>query len=133
MDATRTVAAGAAYFALVFAVGFALGAVRTVALAPRLGETAAVAVELPVMLALSWLACRWCARFATPRAAVSRLVMGGVALALLLVAEAAVGVLLLGRTLAAHLASYAAPGALLGLPAQLAFAAFPTIEARLSR
>ena len=36
--ARHTLKAGAAYFAIVFAVGFALGTVRTLFLAPRLGE-----------------------------------------------------------------------------------------------
>jgi len=42
-----------AYFLPVFALGFVLGTVRTLWLAPMLGELAAVAAELPVMLAAS--------------------------------------------------------------------------------
>ena len=37
--------AGLAYFALVFGAGFLLGAIRTTALAPRLGDVAAVTLE----------------------------------------------------------------------------------------
>ena len=45
------------YFAAVFALGFALGVMRSLVVAPLTGETAAVAVELPVMIAASWIVC----------------------------------------------------------------------------
>ena len=44
------------YTAIVFALGFVLGVLRVLFLAPVAGEVAAAAVEVPVMLALSWLA-----------------------------------------------------------------------------
>ncbi|MGB4908133.1 MAG: hypothetical protein WBP15_06330, partial [Tabrizicola sp.] len=43
-----------AYVLPVFAVAFALGAVRVNLVAPRVGPLLAVAVELPLVLALSW-------------------------------------------------------------------------------
>ena len=54
--------AGAAYFAIVFAVGFVLGALRVTFLAPAVGPLPAVALELPVMLAASWWTCGWLMR-----------------------------------------------------------------------
>ena len=58
---------GAAYFALVFAAGFALGVVRVLVLAPRLGALSAVALELPLILTVSWIACGWVLkRFSVP-------------------------------------------------------------------
>ncbi|MXO70782.1 hypothetical protein [Alteraurantiacibacter buctensis] len=42
------------YWLGVFALGFTLGTVRTLWLEPALGPLAAVALELPVMLAASW-------------------------------------------------------------------------------
>jgi hypothetical protein len=44
---------------VVFFVGFILGTVRVLLIAPRLGETAAVLLETPVMLVASWFVCRW--------------------------------------------------------------------------
>ena len=50
--------AGLAYFAIVFALGFVLGLVRVPFLVPRVGETTAVLIELPIILTLAWLTCR---------------------------------------------------------------------------
>ena len=62
MLSRRTAEAGAAYFAIVFAVGFALGTVRTLFLASRFGEQLAVVMELPIILGASWIACGWVLR-----------------------------------------------------------------------
>jgi hypothetical protein len=121
--------AGAAYFAVVFAAGFVLGMVRVLVLLPRLGEAVAVAVEIPVMLSLCWVAARWLvARFAVAPRLGPRLIMGGVAFALLMLAEAAVSVLVLGRGLAEHLGYYRAVPGLMGLAGQVASALFPAIQ-----
>lgn len=50
----RIAAAALAYWAGGLALGFLLGPVRVLWVAPRLGEFAAVAAELPVMLAAGW-------------------------------------------------------------------------------
>jgi hypothetical protein len=126
---TAALRAGAAYFALVFALGFMLGTARVLALAPALGETLATVIELPVMLAASWIACGWCVRhWHVPGARPLRAAMGVFAFALLMAAEASLSILLVGRTLAEHLARYAETGPALGLAAQLAFAAFPVLR-----
>jgi hypothetical protein len=44
----------ALYAAIVFALGFVMGTLRILFLAPVVGELAAVVVEVPVMLVLSW-------------------------------------------------------------------------------
>lgn len=130
----RVLGAGALYFALVFAVGFVLGALRVLVLAPALGQWGALLLELPVLLAASWLVAGrvilWCG---LPAGWAPRLGMGAVAFALLMGAEFALGQLLFGRDLAAHLAHYRAPTTQLGLAAQLAFAAFPLLRRRPSR
>lgn len=115
----RAVIAGAVYFLLVFAVGFALGTFRVLVLLPWIGELAAVLLELPVMLGISWiLAGRLVARFGVPGAIPARLTMGGVGFALLMVAEMVLAVSLFGQPMAAHLAHYATwPGAI-GLAGQ---------------
>jgi hypothetical protein len=126
--------AGVAYFGLVFAIGFVLGTIRVLVVIPRFGDTNAVLIELPIMLALSWMACAWAVRrFAVPPRTVERLVMGAAAFALLMLGEVAVSVFGFGRTVAEHLATYQTPGAQLGLAAQLAFALFPWVQRLLAR
>jgi hypothetical protein len=118
--------AGAIYFAMVFGLGFILGALRVTLIVPRLGALRAVLLEAPVMVIVSWFACQWLVqRLAVPGDTASRALMGGFAFALLLLAEFLVSVLLLGRTPAAHFAAYANPAAIIGLAAQALFAAFP--------
>jgi hypothetical protein len=129
----RAVAAGGLYFAFVFAAGFALGTLRVLVLAPALGDTGAVALELPLMLAISWLACGVVLRrLAVPATVATRLVMGGFAFALLIGAETALGVLGFGRTLGEQIATWRALPAQLGLVAQLAFALFPLARIRIA-
>jgi hypothetical protein len=130
----RMIAEGSAYFALVFAAGFLLGALRVLVLAPRLGEGAAVLVELPAMLAFSWIACARVVRWRdVARDAGQRLGMGGIAFALLMAGEAALAVLGFGRTLPEHVAGYLAPERATGLGAQIAFALIPLVQAQLAR
>ncbi len=118
----------AVYFATVFAAGFVLGVLRTLVLEPWLGPVAAVALELPVMLGIAWLACGSILR-RRPLQPGQAAGMGLTALALLLLAEAALSVLLAGRTLAEHLALYAQGAHQLGLGGQLLFAAWPVVRA----
>ncbi|MFM9939444.1 MAG: hypothetical protein ACKVP7_08105 [Hyphomicrobiaceae bacterium] len=121
----RTVAAGAAYFALVFAIGFVFGTIRVLLMAPRLGEHA-VSIELPIMLMLSWFSCLGLVdRFTVPPNALARLSMGAVAFALLMFGELAVSIFGFGRTLSQHAANYFRPLPALGLAAQVLFAIFP--------
>ena len=130
--ASRSLIAGIAYCGVVFAVGFVLGALRVTLVVPRLGETVAVALELPVILAISWMACRWLiVRFAVPADRNARLVMGATAFAVLMAAELGVSMIIFGRTLADHLDQYRTAPSLLGLTGQLAFAAFPLLQAKL--
>ena len=127
---TSALRAGLAYFALVFTIGFLLGTFRVLVVIPRLGDTGAVLLELPVMLALSWFACVWLTRrFAVPPAVRERLVMGGVAFALLMLGEIGVTIFGFGRTVAEHFAGYQAMGAQLGLAAQVCFALMPFADA----
>lgn len=120
---------GLGYAGSVFAVGFALGTVRVLVLAPWLGAFAAVALELPVILLASWyLAGVLVRRAAVPATVPARALMGATALVALLVAEALLAVLAFGRTFGAHLAAYGTPAGALGLAGQFAFAALPTVR-----
>lgn len=80
--------AGALYFAIVFGVGFVLGTIRTLWVAPRVGTRIAELLEAPVMFAITILAARWIVlRLRIPVRPPARLGMGGIALGLLLFAE----------------------------------------------
>lgn len=130
----RSVRAGVAYFLVVFAIGFVLGTIRALFVAPRFGDTNAILVELPVMLASSWIVCSWLAgRFAVSTALRDRLAMGVVAFALLMLGELSVSTYGFGRTAAEHFASYRTVGAQLGLAAQVLFALMPIVQAALRR
>jgi hypothetical protein len=121
--------AGIAYFATVFLAGFVLGTVRVLFLIPRMSEAAAVLIELPIMLTLSWVVARWLiARLGVPAVMTARVTMGGLAFALLMIAELGVSVFLLDRSLIEHLNHYTELSALLGLAGQIAFAAIPAAQ-----
>lgn len=123
--AARIAILALAYWAAIFALGFALGTVRTLWLAPALGDVMAVAAELPVMLAASWLvAARLLARGPVGSGSAA-LAMGLIALVLLLGAEAALAALLAGQSIAQWLAGMAQPAGALGLAGQIAFALIP--------
>lgn len=123
----RAMRLGGLYFAEVFAVGFLLGTVRTLVLAPRLGELGGVAVELPVILIAAWIICGRILRHR--RLSLSEAAgTGAVAFALLMLAEAALSAVLSNRTIAEHLALYTEPAHLLGLAGQIAFAVFPMMR-----
>lgn len=129
---TNALKAGIAYFAAVFAAGFVLGTLRVLLLVPRLGEAAAVLIELPVILLVSWFVCRsLVGRFAVPALAQARLAMGGIAFALLMGAELALAVFVFDRSLAGHWQHYTTLSGSLGLAGQIAFAAFPYLQMKL--
>lgn len=127
----RIAEAGAAYFAIVFAVGFALGTVRTLFLAPRFGEQLAVVIELPIILGASWLACAWVLRRWHVAASVgSRLTMGAVAFALLIIAEVTLSLTAFDRSLIDYFRELTTPHGLIGLAGQIAFALMPLLHRR---
>lgn len=121
--------AGAAYFAIIFALGFVLGTIRVLILLPHVGEMTAVLMEGPFILAASWFVCgTLIRRFVVAARMAPRLVMGAAALALLLLAELLLGVYGFGRTLSEHFAHYGtAPGAI-GLAGQFLFGVFPILR-----
>ena len=115
------------YFALVFAAAFLFGALRVTLIAPQMGPLAAVALEVPLILGLSWIiAGRVLGRWPiTTREAVA---MGALAFALLMLAEFALAYTLFGQTPAAYAATFlTGPGAL-GLAGQIGFALFPALR-----
>lgn len=127
----RTLAAAAAYFAIVFSLAFLLGVVRTLFVAPMTGDVVAVLVEAPIVLLASWFAAGWSTRrFSVPPDASARLAMGFAAFALLMAVETAMSLLLFGRPLAQQVAAWATPAGAIGLIAQTAFGFMPLLAAR---
>lgn len=123
----RTVLIAAlAYWALVFAAGFALGTLRVTLLAPRIGDLAAVACEMPLMLGLSWISARAVLRRWPLTARGARLVMGTLAFALLMAAEAVLAFLAFGQPLASWFETLGTMPGALGLAGQVAFALIPS-------
>ncbi len=127
----QSLSAGALYFAAVFAAGFVLGVLRTLVLLPRIGPLLAVLVELPIILGFAWLVSARILRLLRLSSAEAA-GMGAVAFALLMLGETAISTLLSSRSLAEHLSMYAQLPHALGLAGQVAFAAFPRIQARRS-
>lgn len=127
----KALIAGIAYFAVVFALAFAVGVVRVLVVAPRLGETGAVLLELPIILAASWLACgHLLERFAVGPGLVERLVMGLTAFIVLQGAEFLLAITALARSPDDYLATVATTAGLLGLTGQIGFALIPLVRRR---
>jgi hypothetical protein len=126
--------AGIAYFVVAFGFGFLLGTFRILVIVPVVGEISAVLLEMPVMLAISWVSSRWIiGRFGVPPTLAPRVVMGGLAFALLMFAELGLSIFGFGRTFAEHLASYCQLASIIGLLGQAAFASFPAIQLSVGR
>ena len=122
------------YFGVVFAFGFLLGAIRILLLVPILGETLAVLIELPFMIAISWMVCvRTLDYFSVPEHFFKRLTIGILALALLLSAELLLAIGLFDGSLQQFLSeTKTLPGAL-GLIGQGLFALFPILHVNISQ
>jgi len=127
----RAAAAGTIYFLIVFLAGFALGSLRVFLVAPGLGDTTAVLLELPWMLAASWFACRLLIRrMAVAANLAPRLLMGLTGFILLMLAETLLGFVGFGRSIDMQLAALAQPAGLIGLAGQMAFGAIPLLQRR---
>lgn len=122
----RALIAGAVYFLLLFALGFVLGTVRVVFIAPHSGEVAATLAELPVMLIAAYFTCRWVLRhWHVPPATGTRWTMVVWFFALLMFFETLLGVALFGRSVAEQWAALTTPAGMLGLSAQIVAALLP--------
>lgn len=123
--------AGVVYFAIVFAVGFMLGTIRVLVMAPAVGDIAATLIEGPFILGASWVVCGIVIqRFRVPPEISDRLIMGGAAFALLIGAETLLGVFGFGRALSEVVARYATLAGAIGLAGQILFGLFPLFRKR---
>ena len=117
------------YFVAIFALAFMLGVARTLIVAPAIGETAAVLLEIPLVLAASWGAARHLLRgrgFTLGQ----RAAMGAFAFALLMASEAALAGVLRGQSIEQWAQTLATPLGLIGLAGQIGFAAMPVLAGR---
>lgn len=130
---SASVKAGGVYMAAVFAVAFMLGTMRVLWLAPRVGPVIAVLIEAPIILTVSWLASRWCCGLFDLRNQVAACaLMGAVAFVLLMLVELGFAMLLFGTAAADYFESFRSTAGVIGLVAQVGFAAIPAIQARRS-
>jgi hypothetical protein len=121
-----TVKAALAYTLPVFAVAFCLGALRVGLAAPRIGPFLAVALELPVVLALSWsVAGRVLRRWQPNRT--PRMALALTSFLLLMLLELLTA-LALGQTPGQFLAAMITPPGALGLAGQIGFGLIPLVR-----
>jgi hypothetical protein len=107
MKSYQVVKAGAIYFALVFGAGFVLGTIRVLWLVPAVGIWTAELLEMPVMLSVIILSAGWVAwHFKVPNAASSRLGMGGIAVALILLLDFTVVLWIRGLSLSQYIEAF---------------------------
>jgi hypothetical protein len=130
----RALIAGTAYFLTLFALGFALGTIRVIFVAPRFGQLSATLAELPVMLVAALFACRWAVgHWQVPRAMTMRWAMVVLFLTLLFAFESLLGAALIGRTATEQWAGLGTPAGLLGLLAQIIAGLLPVLVRRHER
>ena len=115
---------GLLYFAAVFAFAFAMGVIRTLFIAPRVGAVAAVAIELPIIIGISFLVARRMLR-ENAFSLGERGAMGAIAFILLMIAEATLSVVLRRESVAVWAANLVTPLGLLGLAGQIGFGLMP--------
>lgn len=128
MGAASPVKAGILYWGLMFGAGFALGSARALLIAPTLGETTAVLLELPVMLAICWWAAGLVLRH-WPLSTGQALACGAIAFGLLMAAELATAAMFFGVLPGDWLAGLSRFPGWLGLAAQALAALFPRLRA----
>lgn len=124
----RPLLAGALYFIVVFAVAFALGAIRVVLITPAVGVLLATLIELPFTLAAAWFTCRWIVRSQAIASGRACALMGATAFTLLMSAEVALATLVFGQELRDYFGAVFTLAGMLGLTGQVVFGLFPVIR-----
>jgi hypothetical protein len=125
---SRVLPAALCYAVTVFAIGFLLGAVRVLVVAPRIGAIASVLVELPLILTASFHVARRVLHYwQIPAQTMPRLLLGALAFAVLLALELTISMALFGNSLNQFFAHYQTPEGLIGVCGQLIFAGIPVL------
>nr|WP_295670928.1 hypothetical protein [Sphingomonas sp.] len=122
----RVLRTAIAYFAIIFAFAFVLGALRVTLVVPLLGAMNATIVEIAIVLTASWLMAR---RLIAGRdfGLRQRATIGAIAFALLMIAEFVLAMTLRGQNLHQWAATLMTPVGLIGLAGQSGFAAMPIV------
>ena len=115
---------GLRYYAIVFSIAFALGVTRTLVIAPALGATIAVLIEVPLLVVVSWLAARRLLKD-RPFALWQRAIIGAIAFALTIASEVILAQLIRGQGISEWAAEVARPLGLVGLAGQIVFGLMP--------
>ncbi len=124
----RALIAATVYVLILFALGFVLGTIRVLFVAPGIGVLRATLMEVPLMLTAAYLLCRWAiARWQVAPTLSARAAMALWFLVVLALFETLVGVTLFGRTLAETWSGLASPAGLIGLAAQIVAALLPLV------
>jgi hypothetical protein len=119
------------YFVAVFGTGFVLGAIRVTLVVPRIGERYAELAEMPLMLVAVFVAAGHVVRrFSNAFPAGALPVVGGLALALLLVAELLLAVVSAPGTVREYLLSRDPVSGSVYIGMLVLFAAMPWLRRR---
>lgn len=119
------------YASIVLAIGFVLGAVRVLVVAPAMGEAGAVFVEVPVMVALSWLVWIRLCPVLVPRLG-EAVIIGAFAFIVLQIGESLLAGLFGSAGFGANVSSYwsdRSPPRLIGIAGQVLFGLIPAFHA----
>lgn len=128
MNLRPLIAASFAYFGLVFAAGFALGTLRVLLIVPLVGEGKAEILEMPLMLAISFLAAGFVLKRFTVAGMLGTSFVGLLALTLLLATELTVVLQFRGMNFRQYVDSRDPLALTVYAIGLLAFAAMPSIR-----
>ena len=125
LNGKTVIAIGLAYFIIIFSFAFGLGVARGFLIAPLIGETAAVILEVLIVLLASQIVAR---RFVhkQPFSLVQLLLIGAIAFALTMVAEAGLAGVIRDQSPGQWANTLTTPLGLVGLAGQIGFALMPT-------
>ena len=117
---------GLLYYAAVFAIAFALGIARALVINQYAGASAAVLLEVPVVIVLSWLIAHHLLKRNSFSLSQS-VAMGVTAFVLTMASEVVLARLLRGQSATEWMSNIVTPIGLVGLAGQIAFALMPML------
>ncbi len=121
--------AGLIYFSVIFIFAFILGVIRTIVLIPRIGPLAAVMIEIPILLTVSWFFCRMLIRRIRLTGEIKYfLIFGGSAFIWLMLTEYFLSINVFNQPQSVYFGKMMTLHGFLGLLAQIAFASIPVIQ-----